>query len=209
MAGWHGRRPAGLHGPPCGTTARGRAVSAGARVVVERVGVHLVERDALTVQHDEVDQLRLTLVSEQARYIQARDSKSATLSTLRQHEAALQNQLASAQAAENAQNGFGGVPSLPAGAGYSGGGFAPHGGDYGFFPAPGTNYSVGNEPAIAARLDAMGKALGLHLIGISGYRSPQHSVEVGGFAAITLRVPWSASTSVLAGTCRRWVSGTT
>ena len=28
----------------------------------------------------------------------------------------------------------------------------------------------------------MGKALHLHLIGISGYRSPQHSVEVGGFA---------------------------
>jgi uncharacterized protein YcbK (DUF882 family) len=28
----------------------------------------------------------------------------------------------------------------------------------------------------------MGKALHLHLIGISGYRTPQHSVEVGGFA---------------------------
>src|SRR5205823_13678389 len=55
-------------------------------------------------------------------------------------------------------------------------------GAYGFFPAPGTNYSVGNEPAIAARLDRLGKALHLHLIGISGYRSPQHSVEVGGFA---------------------------
>jgi hypothetical protein len=55
-------------------------------------------------------------------------------------------------------------------------------GEYGFFPAPGTNYSVGEEPTIAARLDALGKALGLHLIGLSGYRSPQHSVEVGGFA---------------------------
>jgi Peptidase M15 len=41
---------------------------------------------------------------------------------------------------------------------------------------------VGEEPIIAARLDALGRALGLHLIGISGYRSPQHSVEVGGFA---------------------------
>ena len=51
-----------------------------------------------------------------------------------------------------------------------------------FFQAAGTNYSVGNEPAIAARLDVMGRALHLHLIGISGYRSPQHSVEVGGFA---------------------------
>lgn len=55
-------------------------------------------------------------------------------------------------------------------------------GAYGFFPAAGTNYSVGNEPAIAERLNTMGRALHLHLIGISGYRSPQHSVEVGGFA---------------------------
>jgi hypothetical protein len=61
------------------------------------------------------------------------------------------------------------------------GGVAPSG-DYGFFPAAGTNYSVGNEPALAARLNTLGKALGLHLIGLSGYRTPQHSVEVGGFA---------------------------
>ena len=38
---------------------------------------------------------------------------------------------------------------------------------------------MGNEPAIASRLNTMGKALHLHLIGISGYRTPQHSVEVG------------------------------
>jgi uncharacterized protein YcbK (DUF882 family) len=57
-----------------------------------------------------------------------------------------------------------------------------HGGSTGFFPAPGTNYSVNQEPIIAARLDALGRALGLHLIGISGYRSPSHSVEVGGYA---------------------------
>ena len=47
---------------------------------------------------------------------------------------------------------------------------------------PGTNYSVGVEPIIAARLDQLGRALQLHLDGISGYRTPQHSVEVGGFA---------------------------
>jgi hypothetical protein len=57
-----------------------------------------------------------------------------------------------------------------------------HGGEFGFFQAPGTNYSVGEEPIIAARLDEMGRVLQLHLIGISGYRTPQHSVEVGGFA---------------------------
>jgi hypothetical protein len=57
-----------------------------------------------------------------------------------------------------------------------------HGGPYGFFQAPGTNYSVNQEPIIAARLDQLGKALQLHLIGVSGYRTPQHSVEVSGFA---------------------------
>jgi septal ring factor EnvC (AmiA/AmiB activator) len=46
----------------------------------------------------------------------------------------------------------------------------------------GTDYTVGQEPIIAARLDALGRALQLQLSGISGYRSPQHSVEVGGFA---------------------------
>ncbi|HTA05122.1 MAG TPA: D-Ala-D-Ala carboxypeptidase family metallohydrolase, partial [Solirubrobacteraceae bacterium] len=55
-------------------------------------------------------------------------------------------------------------------------------GEYGFFPAAGTNYSVGEEPTIAEHLNTLGKALHLHLIGISGYRSPEHSVEVGGFA---------------------------
>ena len=60
--------------------------------------------------------------------------------------------------------------------------FVAHGGSYGFFPAAGTNYSVNQEPIIAARLDQLGRALQLHLVGISGYRSPQHSVEVGGFS---------------------------
>ena len=60
--------------------------------------------------------------------------------------------------------------------------FVAHGAEYGLFLALGTNYTVNQEPIIAARLDALGKALQLHLIGISGYRTPQHSVEVGGFA---------------------------
>ena len=60
--------------------------------------------------------------------------------------------------------------------------FVAHRGAYGFFPAAGRNYSVNQEPMIAARLDALGKALRLHLIGISGYRTPQHSVAVGGYA---------------------------
>jgi TP901 family phage tail tape measure protein len=60
--------------------------------------------------------------------------------------------------------------------------YHPHGGSTGFFEAPGTNYTKGKEPEIAARLDALGKALHLRLTGVSGYRTPGHSVAVGGFA---------------------------
>jgi transglycosylase-like protein/putative Flp pilus-assembly TadE/G-like protein len=60
--------------------------------------------------------------------------------------------------------------------------FVAHGGDVGFFPDPSANYSVGEEPEIAARLDRLGKAEGLHLEGLSGFRTPGHSVEVGGSA---------------------------
>ncbi|MBV9809414.1 MAG: transglycosylase family protein [Solirubrobacterales bacterium] len=60
--------------------------------------------------------------------------------------------------------------------------FVPHGGPWGFFPSATANYSVGSEPEIAARLDALAEALHLHLVGISGYRTPAHSVEVGGSA---------------------------
>jgi hypothetical protein len=67
-------------------------------------------------------------------------------------------------------------------AGCTNGPFVSHGGEFGFFQGPGTNYSVNQEPIIAARLDQLGKALQLHLTGISGYRSPEHSVAVGGFA---------------------------
>jgi peptidoglycan hydrolase-like protein with peptidoglycan-binding domain len=55
-------------------------------------------------------------------------------------------------------------------------------GNYGFFPAAGTNYTVGEEPEIAARLNTLGEALHLHLVGISGYRTPEHSIAVGGSA---------------------------
>ncbi|MFL5902765.1 MAG: D-Ala-D-Ala carboxypeptidase family metallohydrolase, partial [Solirubrobacteraceae bacterium] len=39
----------------------------------------------------------------------------------------------------------------------------------------------GSEPTLAARLDRICRALQLHCIGLSGYRTPAHSVEVGGF----------------------------
>jgi peptidoglycan hydrolase CwlO-like protein len=165
------------------TTVRAEQAAVGAqaaRLAVLEGHQGQVTRSVL-VQHDEVAQLRLSVVDAQLRYTRSRDRKSAALGSLRSRRAALQRELASVQATEAAQTPLSGSALAP-GAGYSGGGFAPHGGATGFFPAPGTNYSVGEEPALAARLDALGKALGLHLIGISGYRSPQHSVEVGGFA---------------------------
>lgn len=52
----------------------------------------------------------------------------------------------------------------------------------GFVPGPGTNYSVGQEPQIAADLRRLGEYVHVMLVGISGYRSPSHSVAVGGFS---------------------------
>jgi peptidoglycan hydrolase CwlO-like protein len=129
---------------------------------------------AVLSQRDQVTQLEIAVVSQQQVVVNARASKARRLATLRARSASLSKRLAAIQASQ--------APTVP-GAGIHGnpGPFASHSGAYGFFPAPGTNYSVGDEPQIAARLDRLGKALHLHLIGISGYRTPQHSVEVGGF----------------------------
>jgi Peptidase M15 len=52
----------------------------------------------------------------------------------------------------------------------------------GFVPDPGTSQTQGQLPLLTSRLDALGKALGVTIYGISGYRTPAHSVAVGGFA---------------------------
>jgi hypothetical protein len=52
----------------------------------------------------------------------------------------------------------------------------------GFVADPGTSQSQGQLPVLTARLDALAKALGVVIYGISGYRTPAHSVAVGGFA---------------------------
>jgi peptidoglycan hydrolase CwlO-like protein len=138
---------------------------------------------AAVVERDQVSRLRIALVAREMTFIRARNRHSAELTALRRRRDALERRIAAqnaaAAAAQNAA--FSGPADAPPPPGPPGS-FGPHGGTWGFFPAPGTNYSVGSEPAIAARLDTLGKALHLHLIGISGYRSPQHSVEVGGFA---------------------------
>jgi peptidoglycan hydrolase CwlO-like protein len=134
---------------------------------------------AVLVERDEIAQLRLDIVNRELAVSRDRSRKSNQLGTLRhrlaREAATLEQQAQKAQAASFSTGAppAGGCVNAP---------FVPHGGEFGFFPAPGTNYSVNQEPIIAARLDLLGRVLQLHLIGISGYRSPQHSVEVGGFA---------------------------
>lgn len=55
-------------------------------------------------------------------------------------------------------------------------------GGIGFTAAPGTTYNKGVLPEIASRANKVAQALGLKLTGLSGGRTPQHSVAVGGFA---------------------------
>jgi hypothetical protein len=52
----------------------------------------------------------------------------------------------------------------------------------GFVADPGTIQNVGQLPAVTARLNQLAQALGVVIYGISGYRTPAHSVAVGGFA---------------------------
>ncbi|MGN6372665.1 MAG: hypothetical protein ACTHM1_06705 [Solirubrobacteraceae bacterium] len=132
------------------------------------------ETTAMLVQRDEVAQLHIALVNRQLQYVHARNHESAQLSSLRSHKQALEGELSKLQASVLRSQSQSFASSGPVE-------YSPSG-EYGFFQAPGTNYSVGEEPTIAARLNNLGKALHLHLIGISGYRSPQHSVEVGGFS---------------------------
>ncbi len=138
--------------------------------------------DGAIVQRDEIAQLRLRAVGEQMKIVRARTHDRGQLGALQQQEHGLQHTLSKIQAQETAAGALptSGTIGGP-GPGVTNAPFVSHGGSTGFFQAPGTNYSVGVEPIIAARLDRLGKALGLHLIGISGYRTPQHSVEVGGF----------------------------
>jgi hypothetical protein len=52
----------------------------------------------------------------------------------------------------------------------------------GFIADPGTSQTEGQLPTLTAQLNALGKAMGVTIYGISGYRTPAHSVAVGGFA---------------------------
>ena len=52
----------------------------------------------------------------------------------------------------------------------------------GFVADPGTIQDVGQLPELTARLNALAQALHVTIYGISGYRTPAHSVAVGGYA---------------------------
>jgi peptidoglycan hydrolase CwlO-like protein len=151
------------------------AVSKQAKRLAVLTSSHQHETVAVLVQRDEVARLHLALVDHQLEYIHARDQKSSELGQLHSHRQALEKELASIQISEYSSQSQSFSGSFP----IEGGGSS---GSYGFFQAPDTNYSVGEEPVIVSRLNTLGKALHLHLIGISGYRTPEHSVEVGGFA---------------------------
>jgi peptidoglycan hydrolase CwlO-like protein len=134
---------------------------------------------AVLVERDQVAQLRLSIVN---RKLAAASARAADTSKLRSMRGTLARQAAALdRLAASAQSAASGGAAVAPGACASGG-YVPHGGPFGFFQAGGTNYSVGEEPLLAGRLDALGRALQLRLTGISGYRTPQHSVEVGGFA---------------------------
>jgi peptidoglycan hydrolase CwlO-like protein len=115
---------------------------------------------ATLVQRNQVATLKDAVLAHQLHYKRARGKKTGRLASVRSARRALQRRLNKL---------------------ISAGGFLAHGGEFGFFPAAGTNYAEGDEPTLAQRLDRLARALHLHLIGLSGYRTPQHSVEVGGF----------------------------
>ena len=123
---------------------------------------------AVRVERDDIAQLRLSIVDRELRVAHDRSAKRSQLTKLQKtlsHEATVLDR--EAAAARDAS-----LPVVPPPGGCVDTPFVPHGGSTGFFPAPGTNYSVNQEPIIAARLDALGRALGLHLIGISGLPQP-------------------------------------
>jgi len=136
---------------------------------------HQRETTAVLVQRDEVAHLHLALLDHQLDYIHARDQKSAQLTELRSHQQSLEKELVAIAVREYASQQQSYATGYPVESGGTSG-------EYGFFQASGTNYTVGVEPILVQRLNTLGKALHLHLIGISGYRTPQHSIEVGGFA---------------------------
>ena len=117
-----------------------KAVTIQANHLATLESTHARETSAVLVQRNEVAQLHLALVNRQLEFIRARNRKSAELEELQSHKQSLEHELSSIEQRELAASGslsysgpVGAFNSTPEGA-------------YGFFPAAGTNYSVGEEP---------------------------------------------------------------
>ena len=136
------------------------------------------------VQHDEVDRLRLAVVDRQLALVHARSRTRGQLAALRQHQHALQGTLRHIQAQEPAASALptSGLSVAAAAPGVTNAPFAAHGGATASSRRRARTTASASSRSSRPAWTALGKALGLHLIGISGYRTPQHSVEVGGFA---------------------------
>jgi peptidoglycan hydrolase CwlO-like protein len=165
------------------TIAAVQTAKAQLAVETQRLEKVLVRRQRSTAavvdERDNLAQLKLAIVDKQLKVKAARNGDATRLTALKR---TLQRQAHKLDAEASQADLISGGAPVAAPAGCINTPFVAHGGEYGFFQAPGTNYTVNQEPVIAARLDALGRALKLHLIGLSGYRTPEHSVEVGGFA---------------------------
>jgi septal ring factor EnvC (AmiA/AmiB activator) len=103
--------------------------------------------NAVRVERDNIAQLRLSIVERELRVARGRSAKRSQLTKLQRklaHEATMLDR--EAAAARDAS-----LPVPPPQGGCINTAYVPHGGSTGFFPAPGTNYSVNEEPVIAAR----------------------------------------------------------
>ncbi len=103
------------------------------RLAVEQARQQRVT-SAVLVERDQIAGLRLSLLQRQHATAADRSSKQAQLRKVQHRLAVLQAQAAAAQ-----QVSFANAPT--GGAGFTSGGFTSHGGEWGFFPAPGTNYA--------------------------------------------------------------------
>ncbi len=108
---------------------------------------------AVLIERDQVAQLRLSIATKRLAVAKARAQNTSQLQSLRKTLAREAAKLDAQAAAVTVSTG--GAPVLSGSC--PSGGFSPHGGAFGFFPSGGTDYSFGEEPVLAARLDALGR----------------------------------------------------
>ena len=131
-----------------------KAVTAQATQLAALEASHARETSAVLVQRDEVAQLHLALVNRQlAVHPRARPQERRARRRCESHKHSLEHELSTVSGAANSPPRASNAYSGPIGAFNA----TPEG-EYGFFPAAGTNYSVGEEPTLVAHLNTLGKA---------------------------------------------------